>query len=180
MKEIWRKTKIKDYEVSNKGRVRSLDMEVRTKNQYGVESKRCVKGRILKQQYNVDGYCTVDIRGNQYKVSRLVAEAFLPNPKQLPVVNHIDHNRTNNKVANLEWCTHKHNSIAAVKKHGDWVVNRKEVTCSNGMVFKSSHDAARWLNENIFDNKKSHKTLAARVREARTGKTKTAYGFEWK
>lgn len=72
------------------------------------------KRGILKQRENKDGYMevtmgTLDQRHACVRVHRLVAEQFIPNPKKLPEVNHIDYNRKNNHVSNLEWCTHKDN-----------------------------------------------------------------------
>jgi hypothetical protein len=77
--------------------------------------------RELKLQTNVDGYNVVNLyRDGKYyhcRVARLVAEAFIPNPQGLPVVNHIDHSRTNDNVNNLEWCTEAENSQASIKLH---------------------------------------------------------------
>ena len=67
----------------------------------------------IKQRMNSDGYMciTVGKTGNRTvaSVHRLVAKAFIPNPLNLPEVNHKDYNRANNSVDNLEWCSHKEN-----------------------------------------------------------------------
>ena len=85
-------------EVSNKGRVRSL-----------------LRGepRVLKPQVDNKGYhrirVTVEREKMSYKVHREIAKAFIPNPNNLPQVNHKDGNKDNNRADNLEWCTRSHN-----------------------------------------------------------------------
>ncbi len=75
-------------------------------------------GLILKHRLRA-GYPSVTLCKNNIKkdahIHRLVAETFIPNPNNLPCVNHMDGNKQNNKSSNLEWCTHKENSIHAVK-----------------------------------------------------------------
>ncbi|POH13409.1 hypothetical protein BGL41_04620 [Fructilactobacillus sanfranciscensis] len=97
------------YQASNLGRVRSKS---RMAKQRGRKS-RFFKGKILKQYKNKPGYLNVDIHvsGKRYKagVHRLVAMAFIPNPQNLECVNHLDENKHNNRVENLEWCTYKEN-----------------------------------------------------------------------
>lgn len=76
-------------------------------------------GKVLKPAIDKDGYETVGLYGedgHKYKrVSRLMAENWIPNPLNLPVVNHIDGNKRNNHVLNLEWCTQQQNIIHAHK-----------------------------------------------------------------
>lgn len=97
------------YEVSNLGRIRSFDRWVKSKN----GSIRICRGRILKPGTDKRGYLYVVLCKNNkqktYKVHRLVAEAFLPNPDNLPQVNHKDENKQNNNVENLEFCDCKYN-----------------------------------------------------------------------
>ena len=98
MKEIWKD--IKDYEglyqVSNLGRV-----------------KRITTGRVLKPLKHANGYLMVKLSKNSIvytkTVHRLVAEAFIPNPEHKSEINHIDENKTNNSLDNLEWMTRKEN-----------------------------------------------------------------------
>lgn len=82
---------------------------------YAVSSWGRVKGEhgILKPYENHKGYLKVgllkDGKSNKYRVNRLVAEAFIPNPYSLPEVNHIDGNKQNNSFSNLEWVTGEQN-----------------------------------------------------------------------
>lgn len=97
IKEIYKPVKGYHYEVSNTGQIRNI----RT-------------GRILKQEINRYGYCQVCLCKNgipkKFRVHRLVALAFIPNPNGLPEVNHKDECKTNNRIDNLEWCTREYNN----------------------------------------------------------------------
>ena len=97
-------------EASNLGRIRTKDRYVKVKGQ----SKRLIKGRVLKQQPQKGGYMLVHFRvggKNVYLyVHRIVATCFIPNPDNLPEVNHKNNNPKNNIVSNLEWCTSQYNT----------------------------------------------------------------------
>lgn len=68
-------------------------------------------GRILKPNNNGNGYFQVRLGYKQpnFYIHRLVAEAFIPNPDNLPQIDHINTDKTDNRVTNLRWCTHKQN-----------------------------------------------------------------------
>ena len=105
--EVWRDIKGYEgqYQVSNKGDVRSVDRI----NHIG----RRYSGRTLRPSYHTNGYLQVDLRKDGIRISklihRLVAEAFIPNPNSHLEINHKDENKTNNNVENLEWCTREYN-----------------------------------------------------------------------
>lgn len=68
-----------------------------------------ISSKFLKPRHDNRGYLIVDLKPNK-KVHRLVAEAYLPNPHNHPVVHHKDEIKYHNEYTNLEWCTHKHNT----------------------------------------------------------------------
>lgn len=90
------------YKVSSNGRV------------YSLLSNKILKGKIGK-----NGYCLIDLYFNgvskTYRLHRIVAEAFIDNPHDLPEINHKDENKENNRADNLEWCTHRYNANYGTK-----------------------------------------------------------------
>ena len=144
------------YQISNKGRVKSLNY------------KRTGKEKILKLSSDTNGYKKITLFKNSkrktYSIHKLVAEAFLPNPDNLPVVNHKDENKLNNNVENLEWCTQEYN----VK----YSLSKKIICLETNEIFDSSKDV---INK-MFDSKGSSSTIRDHLR----GKTKSAYKYHFK
>ncbi|EGT3613198.1 hypothetical protein E5N06_07555 [Clostridium perfringens] len=118
LKEEWRAVKGFEgiYEISNLGRLKSF--------------KKYKNGYILSNKNSKGGYLSVILRDKDKKVCtrihRLVAETFISNPKNYPVVNHIDGNKQNNKVENLEWCTIQHNVKHAIRHNPNMIKGIKK------------------------------------------------------
>ena len=117
MIEIWKKIEgFKIYEISNFGRMRSLDRYVNSGIKHSDKTFR--KGIILKPSTNQDGYMCVTLRNNNLKktmlIHRLVATSFIDNNSNYKIINHKDGNKFNNHFNNLEWCTTQMNTEHAV------------------------------------------------------------------
>lgn len=97
------------YQVSSEGRVKSLEKDV----VWGNGAVRHQEEKLLKYDITRDGYFRVGLCKNDKRkwnsVHRLVAQAFIPNPDNLPCINHKDETPSHNNVENLEWCTQKYN-----------------------------------------------------------------------
>ena len=157
------------YEVSNLGRVRRLESFVTNTN--GVTQK--FPGKILKPAANKTGYLTVNLSKNGIvrtcSIHRLVSQAFLPNPNNLPQVNHRDENKQNNSVENLEWCTQKENVNygTGIKRSSE--KRSKQVLCVElNQIFPSLNEAARQLRLSVGN-----------ISNVLAGRSKTTGGYHW-
>lgn len=160
------------YEVSDSGLVRSLDRIISVAR----HGYRRIRGKIMKPTVNNEGYMVVHLRrdGTTFVafIHRLVAQAFIPNPYNYPVVNHINGNKQNNEVTNLEWATYTENNIHALLNHlrqprGTMIA----MVTGCGYIerlFRSSYDAARVTGI-------SHSMISRCLLE----RTRTAGGFHW-
>lgn len=164
------------YEVSNMGRVRSLDMVENIGH-----GTRLRKGKVLKCLKCSNGYLQVHLykykQVKKHRIHRLVASAFIPNPSNLPCVNHINENKEDNMVENLEWVTYKENleysgNIEKALKVSH-EKNKKPVLqlTQNGEVlafYDSINDA--YMKTGIDPSS---------ISKVCRGKNKSAHGFVW-
>ncbi|HBI91157.1 MAG TPA: hypothetical protein DDY58_01255 [Terrisporobacter glycolicus] len=165
MEEIWKDIKGYEgiYQISNLGRVRSLNY------------RRTGKAKTLKGFITTKGYIQIKLQNKHILMHRLVAEAFISNFKNYPYINHIDGNKTNNLVNNLEWCTARENTVHAYKNRlidkekkaeqqrkllkGKKIRSKKIVCITSGEFFDSIIQASNKYNVSDSDISKCCKEI---------------------
>lgn len=177
--EVWKAIKGYEglYEVSNLGRVRSLDHYASNGS-----AQILYRGKILSPNMGTNGYYSVQLCKNNNPVRkmihRLVAQAFIPPVKGCDIVNHKDENRTNNRADNLEWCDIKYNTnygtgmsrLSRIKRGVPNPKKYKRVLCiGTGRIYQSVKDASISTGVN--------RTAISMVL---SGKRKKAGGYMWK
>ena len=189
MDEIWKDVVGYEglYQVSDMGQVRSLNWR----------GSGLVRNMYLKPTH--DGYRQVvlykDGKGKTSRVHRLVAEAFIPNPENLPLINHKDEVASNNCVSNLEWCTHSYNmrywmNLHPEKKELSDAVRRKKKESFGrkrgpykltSPVLQRSVETdeviRRW--DSLYEAYDTNGWWGASIKACCEGKRKTAYGYRW-
>lgn len=150
--EIWKEIKgfENQYAISTKGRVKNLKTN-----------------RILGDRYDSNGYKIVDLKRKNYKIHRLVALVFLPNPNKLLQVNHIDERKDNNDISNLEWVTASENVKHSIH-HKSCRINQLTLDGELVKTWDSFHQIKRELGYNI-----------SVISDVCRDKYKQAYGFRW-
>ncbi|QIW89817.1 HNH endonuclease [Bacillus phage Izhevsk] len=161
------------YEVSNLGNVRSIDRYVNSRH-----GQRFVKGITMSPSDEKGGYKKVRLKDSSkvknYRVHRLIALAFLPNPNNLPEVNHKDGNKNNNSVENLEWSSRSDNvqhafdnglKTPTVKKVDKIDIITGEVICT----YESLKDASKDVGLKGTTG----------ITKALKKETQSAGGFKW-
>ena len=158
------------YQISNLGRVKSLEREVKC----AYNSKRLVKERIMKCNKDKDGYLLVllakESKNKYFKVHRLVGIHYIDNPDNLPQINHKDENKQNNTVDNLEWCTNKYNNNYGTKNDkSKRPIIQLSLDYKYICRYKSIVEASKKINKN-------HSHIVQCCKRQR----KSAYGYIWR
>lgn len=151
------------YQVSNLGRVKSLDGKSNHRGEI-----------ILKPITDKYGYYRVHLYKNAKLktalIHRLVTQAFIPNPDDLPCVNHKDENKLNNNVSNLEWCDNKYNNLYGNRLNKVSKSLGKQVLCvETGKIYHSVTEAYRQTGVDFSSIAKNCKGIRA-----------IAGGYHWK
>lgn len=160
------------YAVSNLGRIKSNERDV-----YTITGKRHYSEKILKPEITRDNHLrvvlSVDGEKHRFLVHRLVAYVFLPNPYNLPVINHKDENPMNNCVDNLEWCTIQYNNT-----YNNLHYRRGDVEGHTVIVFNENHQIIDELPSITKTAKKYNISLTTLFRRTKDGKMCKGYYFQ--
>ena len=169
------------YFISNFGRV------------FSKKSNKVMKNRVVSK----NGYQQITLDNSQLLVHRLVAQAFIPNPNNLPCVNHKDENPFNNDFRNLEWCTYKYNSNYGTNpsRHSKKMIDRYnndqdwKSDCIKRLAEIQKKKRKRVVQLDKFNNylktyESSYATekdghLSVHVCDCANGKRKTHHGYKW-
>lgn len=172
MEEIWKDIEgYENYQVSNYGRVKSLKF-----GKERIKNPKKINGGYFQIGLNKNG------KTKGHLIHRLVAEAFIPNPDNLPIINHKDEDKTNNHVENLEWCSYKYNSNygSCQQRRADRLRDINNTKSSKTVYQYSLEDEfiKKWPSTMEIERQLgfSHNKIS----RCCLGGRPTAYGFKWR
>lgn len=154
------------YQVSNKGQVRSFHSGHWT---------------IMKQSVRKGGYRKLFLRKNKERksffVHRLVAMAFIPNPDNLPIINHKDENPSNNCVENLEWCTHLYNMTYGTCQERARLTHLERTP---SVLMYNKEGILKTIFNSVVEAEKETGVPHSNIVACCKGRLKTAGGYVWR
>ena len=165
------------YQVSSLGRVRSLDRQII----HPLTGPKFLRGCIITLHKARNGYSRITLCRDgvrfQFSVHRLVAKAFIPNPNNLPEINHKDENKVNNRADNLEWCTREYNN-----NYGNHFRNWHRYSIKHGRRIEQLTSEGLWIatyaNQSIASRITGvHPSL---IGDCCKGRIDTACGYRWR
>ena len=180
MSEVWRDIEGYEglYQVSNQGRVKSLERTYIDK----IGRERYVKERILKPGMSRCGYLLVVLcaggKPKTLNVHRLVCGAFHENPENKPEVNHINEDKTDNRACNLEWSTAKENCNHGTRNERMAKGVAKALSKPVGQYTRDGELVKIWPS--AIEVQRQAGFSQGNVSKVANGKRKQAYGFIWK
>jgi len=181
MEEIWKDIEGYEglYQVSNLGRVSSSGRNIMRRTRYGTIAPYHIAGRVLKPSHSNGDYCYVhlfdkDGVSTNYKVHRLVALAFVPNPDNLNEVNHIDEDKENNRADNLEWVKHVDNCNHGTRNERSAAKRGRRV---EQLTLDGKHVA---FYQSVSEASRQTGIGRSNIGECLGRRSQTAGGFSWK
>lgn len=175
MEEIWKDIPGYEglYQVSSKGNVRSLNW------------RNCGFVRNLYLKKHNRGYRHVELAKDgtrkAFTVHRLVAMTFIPNPNNYQTINHIDEDKTNNTVENLEWCTPSQNMRHTISLHSEkYHITGKPFSQKGKVVQMSKTGEILRVWDNLVSIRHTNGWSDWSIGECCRGRRKTAYGYIWR
>lgn len=177
MEEVWKDVVGYEgfYQVSNLGRVKSLPRLHKYVHGYYMAKERILSPRVCgKQREYLSVALHVDGKTKQYKIHRLVATAFIPNPYGYNEVNHKDENKGNNKMDNLEWCSRSYNV-----NYGCRIEKQRKAMFKPVVAYSKSNKIVMEFNS-IVDASKFAKVDATNISRACKKEGRISGGYLWK
>jgi hypothetical protein len=171
------------YSVTHGGEIISHGKYVTSKN------VRWQPESILKPLTDVYGYnnvclCNGSGQVKKYRVHKLVALAYLPNPDKHPIINHKNGVKTDNCIENLEWCTHSHNNKHAFRVLGRQATNKgvfgSDHPCAKTVAQVSRDDKIIMVHPSVVDASKITGVPKKNISNAALGRKKSAGGYVWR